>query len=109
MNLNFANADNNGNIVPNMATNFTPWDPAQFFTNAAARMLADAGYGTNIVQFVGGVPRIHIQISPANFYSPSVHRYLQLAANIYDANVNLTTPTNATGLSNGFPSVFRPI
>src|SRR5262249_54653671 len=69
------------------------------------------GFGTNIVDFAGGVPKIHIQIYPANFYSSSVHRYLQLAANIFDANVNLTTPTNATGLisSNGFPSVFRPI
>jgi hypothetical protein len=111
MNLNFANVDAGGNIVPNMATNLTPWDPAQFFTNAAARMLADAGYGTNVVEVVGGVPKIHIQIYPANFYSPSVHRYLQLAANIYDANVNLRTNIDTTGLANGngFPSVFRPI
>jgi len=104
MNLNFANADGNGNIVPNLATNFIPWQPVQFFTNAAARMLADAGYGTNVVQFVGGVPRIHIQIYPANFYSPSVHRYLQVAANIYDASTNRTLNLE----TNGFPSVFRP-
>ncbi len=111
MNLNFANVDANGNIVPNMATNLNPWDAAQFFTNAAARMLADAGYGTNIVDFAGGIPRVHIQVYPNNYYTPSVHRYLQLAANIYDANVNLRTNINMTGLTNGngFPSVFRPL
>jgi hypothetical protein len=105
MNLNYANIDATGNIQANLATNFNPWQPVQFFTNAAARMLADAGYGTNIVQNVGGVPRIHIQIFPTNYYSPSVHRYLQLAANIYDASTNRTLNIE----TNGFPSVFRPI
>jgi hypothetical protein len=107
MNLNFANVDINGNIVPNMATNLAPWDPAHFFTNAAARMLADAGFGTNIVEFAGGLPRIHIQIYPTNYYAPSVHRYLQLAANIYDASTNRTF--NVPDATNGFPSVFRPL
>jgi hypothetical protein len=106
LNLNFANVDNGGNIVANLATNFTPWQPVQFFTNAAARMLADAGYGTNIVDYVGGLPRIHIQIYPTNYYTPSVHRYLQLAANIYDASTNRTF--NVPDATNGFPSVFRP-
>jgi hypothetical protein len=70
-------------------------------------MLADAGYGTNIVEVVNGVPRVHIQIYPTNYYSPSVQRYLQLAANIYDASTNRTFGLpNAT---NGFPSVFRPL
>ena len=44
MNLNYCNVDTNGYVVPNMATNFQPWQPAQFFTNAAIRLLADAGY-----------------------------------------------------------------
>jgi len=112
INLNFANVDTNtGAIVPNMATNFAPWQPVVFFTNAAARMLADAGYGTNIVDYVGGIPRIHIQIYPTNYYTPSVHRYLQLAANIYDANVSANVALNALGPTNGngFPSVFRPL
>ena len=106
INLNYANVDTNtGAIVPNLATNFTPWQPVQFFTNAAARMLADAGYGTNIVEVVGGVARVHIQIYPTNYYTPSVHRYLQLAANIYDASTNRTLNIE----SNGFPSVFKPL
>jgi hypothetical protein len=107
INVNYANVDNTGNIVPNLATNFIPWQPVQFFTNAAARMLADAGYGTNIVEFVGGIPRIHIQIYPNNFYTPSVERYLQLAANIYDASTNRTF--GILSATNGFPSVFRPL
>ena len=44
MNLNYCNVDTNGYVVPNMATNFIPWTPIQFFTNAAIRLLADAGY-----------------------------------------------------------------
>jgi hypothetical protein len=107
LNLNFANVDNNGNIVPNMATNRIPWQPVQFFTNAAARLLADAGYGTNIVDYAGGIPKIHIQIYPTNYYAPSVHRYLQLAANIYDAST--TRSFNVPDATNGFPSVFRPV
>jgi hypothetical protein len=107
MNLNFADMDAGGNIVPNLATNFLPWLPVQFFTNAAARMLAEAGYGTNIVDYIGGIPKVHIQIYPTNYYSPSVHRYLQLAANIYDASTNRTF--NVPNATNGFPSIFRPI
>jgi hypothetical protein len=42
-----------------------------------------------------------------NYYTPAVHRILQLAANIYDATTNRflprgTSPTN-------YPSVFRPV
>jgi hypothetical protein len=107
LNLNFADVDAGGNIVANLATNLTPWQPVQFFTNAVAQMLADGGYGTNIVDYVGGLPRIHIQIYPTNYYSPSVHRYLQLAANIYDASTNRAF--NIADATNGFPSVFRPI
>src|SRR5882724_10838512 len=72
-------------------------------------MLADAGYGTNVVAVAGGIPRVHIQIYPTNYYTPSVHRYLQLAANIYDASTNRTAnvANNTNGL--GFPSVFRPV
>jgi len=44
LNLNYCNVDTNGYVVPNMATNFIPWtNAAQFFTNAAIRLLADAG------------------------------------------------------------------
>ncbi|MCX6916717.1 MAG: hypothetical protein NT167_27345 [Verrucomicrobia bacterium] len=110
--------DTNGNVVPGMATGFTNWAPKQFFTNAAIRLLANAGftvgdprYATNILvtNYVNGVlsTNLHIPLWPTNFYTPSVHRLLQLAANIYDASTNRTF--GVLTATNGFPSVFRPI
>ncbi len=96
MNLNYRNVDNNGNVVPNMATNFIPWTNAVlFFTNAANRLLANAGYGFTTA---------NIQLWPTNQYTPSVHRLLQLAANLYDASANRTNTPYPY-----LPSVFRPL
>jgi hypothetical protein len=104
LNLNYVNVDLNGNIVPDMATNFIEWRATQFFTNAAARMLADVFADTNVVEVPkGGGPRLHIQIYPTNYYLPSVHRALQLAANIYDFR------TTNGGSYPFFPSVFKPV
>ena len=105
MNLNYCNVDTNGYVVPNKATEFISWRPAQFFTNAAIRLLVDAGYSvgnplgaTNVLvtNYLNGVlvTNLQIPIWPTNFYTPSVHRLLQLAANMYDA----TTATNKAGL-----------
>ena len=109
INLNYVNVDANGNIVPNMATNFISWTPIQFFTNVAVRLLANAGYATgagptNILRSNNsGLPGLHVQIYPTNFYTPSVHRLLQLAANIYDSTTN-------RGLQYPYyPSVFQPV
>jgi len=98
INLNYVNIDtNNGNIVPAMVTNFQAWDATLFFTNAANRLLKQAGFTFDTTG---------IQIYPTNFYTASVHRLLQLTANIYDATTNRTYGVaNAT---NGFPTVFRP-
>ena len=123
MNLNYCNVDNNGNVVPNMATNFIPWNPAQFFTNAAIRLLANAGYAvgpansaTNLLllssNYVNGtyvyITNLHIPLWPTNYYTPSVQRLLQLAANMYDATT-VRPFGQATATTNGFPSVFRPL
>src|SRR5204863_9936204 len=91
--LNYQNVDANGIIVPNAATNFIPWNPTQFFTNVAIRLLANAGYTvgtpgspTNLLVLDNqGRTNLQIPISYTNYYTPSVHRLLQLAANIYDA------------------------
>jgi hypothetical protein len=123
MNLNYCNVDANGYVVPNMATNFIPWIPVQFFTNAAIRLLADAGYAvgaasstsnllvvhttTNASGFSITTTNLQIPVWPTNLYTPSVHRALQLAANIYDATTNRTF--NIPTASNGFPTVFRPV
>jgi len=94
----------------------------RFFTNVAIRLLADAGYtvgapgstsnllalGSNYVnnQWIP-VTNLNISIWPTNLYTPSVHRLLQLAANIYDATTNRTD----LGVTDYplLPSVFRPL
>jgi len=120
MNLNYRNVDDNGYVVPDMATNFIPWQPAQFFTNAVIRLLADAGYAagafnstSNLLvrgsNYVNGawlaITNLQIPIWPTNYYTPSVHRLLQVAANVYDATTNRADLTAYPFL----PTVFRPI
>src|ERR1035437_2848083 len=121
MNLNYCNVDKNGYVQPNMATNFTPWVPTNFFMNAATRLLADAGYtvgaanstsnilvlGTGIL---GGLPitNLHIPVWPTNYYTPSVHRLLQLAANMYDSTTNRTDSTYPKTYPY-LPTIFRPV
>ncbi|PYJ04156.1 MAG: hypothetical protein DME25_10405, partial [Verrucomicrobia bacterium] len=113
LNPNYMNVDLNGNIVPNAATNFIPWEPVVFFTNAAVRLLMNAGYAVGIgptnILFPNslGLPEFHIQVYPTNFYTPSLHRLLQLAANVYDASTNRSF--GAATATNGFPSVFQPV
>ena len=68
--------------------------PIGFFTNVASRLL----------QSQLGVSLNHIQIYPTNQYTPSIHRLLQVTANLYDAATNCTT----TGYPY-LPSVFRPV
>ena len=98
ININYVNVDNRGNIVPYLATNSVPWIAEQFFTNTANQLLAQAGYTFNTTG---------IQIYPTNFYTASVHRILQMTANIFDASTNRSY--NGIVSSNGFPTVFRPI
>jgi hypothetical protein len=129
LNLNYIN------IGGYAASNFVPWTDRLiefplgsgtftnaalvFFTNAATRLLETQ---TNFViptpwqVFVPGVGLTNvptnlstgfIPIYPAinNYYTPSVHRMLQLAANIYDA----ANPKNITNVNDfDYPSVFRP-
>jgi hypothetical protein len=102
MNLNFTNdlstpAAPFGDGVLGV-TNLVSWRPAQFFTNAAERLLRAHGFAFGIT---------NIQVWPTNFYGQEVHRLLQVAANLYDA-----TTLRKAGSRPGdpdFPSVFRPI
>jgi hypothetical protein len=130
MNVNYANIATNvmiGNIVPNMETNFIPWTPIQFFMNAADRMLrtntaiwAEDRYSftnsfgvanpfgvTAIPVFTSYVTNTGTNLLTVNVYgyTPSVHRVLQVAANVFDAT------TNRVDLSAYpyVPHVFRPI
>ena len=72
----------------------TAESPIGFFTNVASRLL----------QSQLGVSLNHIQLYPTNQYTPSVHRLLQVTANLYDATTNRTV----TGYPY-LPSVFRPV
>jgi hypothetical protein len=120
INLNFSNAaayfDGNGlltNIVvfPDAETNLVPWQPIQFFTIAADRMLrlytanwlaSNYGSFTNTfgasVTSAFGITKIPVMVNGHFVYSPAVNRLLQLSANIYDATT-----------TNSYPSVFRPL
>lgn len=100
MNLNYDNLVTRNRQGRTSATNFVSWSSVDghtglaFFTNAAMRLFASSGYNFNIT---------NIQIYPTNYYTPSVHRLLQLAANMYDA-----TTTRYSG-TNQLPTVFRPV
>src|SRR5437867_1170664 len=69
--------------------------PTAIFTNLAERLL----------QSQLGVSLTGIEIYPRNDYLPSVHRLLQVAANLYDASTNSARSAGQLG----FPSVFRPL
>jgi len=83
-------------------TNFVEWDPSGFFTNAA-----DAILKLYYPPIAPGNPLISITnlaIWPTNLYVPTVHRSLQVAANIFDATTNIArTPFPF------LPHVYRPI
>ncbi|MHC1762808.1 MAG: hypothetical protein AB9869_00670 [Verrucomicrobiia bacterium] len=121
------------NPVPNGQTNFIPWTPVGFFTNAAdrllratvepmvltngARRMTNFVLGPTPVRNVFSVTNIQLIHREAgllgsalpyymtnNEYSSAVHRLLQVAANVHDA-----TTVRRLSTTNDYPSVFRPI
>jgi hypothetical protein len=114
INVNWKNIDANGNVVPGMETNLIPWTPLDFFTNAAHAMFVQL----NLRDLNGNlitVTNIPVYEDPTkfggtniNYYTPAVHRVLQLAANIFDATTNQTVPLLGGQTNAFFPSVFRP-
>jgi len=102
MNLNYDNlVQSRGGVIG--VTNYLPWQPTDFFMNAANRMLTNAGFKFAL----NGNAATGIQVYPTNLYTPSVHRLMQLAANVYDAVTNRSY--NIAAATNGFPTVFAPI
>lgn len=70
--------------------------PTEFFTNLATRLVkADLSLDLN-----------RLQVYPTNEYTPSVHRLLQVTANLYDSTTNHTLGINPE--EPYCPSVFRP-
>jgi len=88
-----------------------PNNPTGFFTNAAMAMFQQMDlhdFNGNLVT----ITNIPIYEDPAqfggtniNYYTPAVHRILQLAANIFDATTNRFIDGGPTN----YPTVFRPI
>ncbi len=97
------------------ATNFYQWNATDFFTNAANALLsryteewrkADFQIYTNLygTNQAFGLSSIPVRVNSNFVYTPSLHRVLQLAANLTDT---ITNRLNLYGKD--FPSVFRPI
>jgi hypothetical protein len=117
LNVNFKNVDgfSSSNFISwaEDATNPATWGNAlEFFTNAANRLLGtQTNYiipfpitgGVRTANYMTNISTSYIPIYPTNYYTPSVQRLLQLAANIYDA----ANPKTNGGFD--YPSVFRPI
>lgn len=88
-----------------------PSNPTGFFTNVAMAMFQQMGlhdFNGNLVT----VTNIPIYEDPTlyggtniNYYTPAVHRILQLAANIFDATTNRFIDGGPTN----YPTVFRPV
>ena len=86
-------------------------NPTGFFTNVAMAMFQQMDlhdFNGNLVT----VTNIPIYEDPArfggtniNYYTPAVHRILQLAANLFDATTNRFIDGGPTN----YPTVFRPI
>jgi hypothetical protein len=86
-----------GSLYGQRAAPVTLENPTSFFTNVASRLLRSQL----------NLDLRNIQVYPTNQYSASVHRLLQVTANIYDAATNRTY--GVPGTTNGYPSVFRPL
>ncbi len=126
LNLNYVNIGGYAN------SNFVPWTDRLiefprgsgikvnaalvFFTNAANRLftaqtnfIVPLSWGPGIYSVPTNISTGFIPVYPTNYYTPSVQRVLQLAANIYDA-ANPKVITNAADPNEfDYPSVFRPI
>ncbi|MCF7668916.1 MAG: hypothetical protein K9N48_03965 [Verrucomicrobia bacterium] len=89
ININYAN------LASDYPTESVDWRPVQFFTNAADRLLR--------THFNFGIT--NISVYPTNNYSASVHRLLQVTANVFDSTTNRIDLSNEPYL----PSVFKPI
>ena len=94
MNLNYDNLDFNGDVIAGAETNYIPWTPIRFFTNAADRMLrryTDHWFRANPSNYLATYYNIH-----TNYYYT-------------DGNGNVhTNDPSGLGLTNlfGLPNVF---
>lgn len=103
--LNYIHAPQYGIYYTNFISwRSTPESSLMFFTNVANAMLSNQlaeinaalGYQTNYVV-------TNVTYIPVIFYTPEIHRFLQVAANLFDANWN-------GGVYDApYPTIFRPV
>lgn len=122
INLNYDNVSvvtNNGFQVRLAATNLVSWEPLTFFETAARRLLETASLPTTVTDNAGqpqpalligdtlvrtNFSLTNILVYPVNEYTPTVHRLLQLAVNLYDATTNRAAVSGYPYL----PTVIQP-
>jgi hypothetical protein len=93
INLNYVNT----NTI--IAADFEAWDAETFFKVAADRLLQAYGFSTKALP----LSVTNLPIYPTNYYTPSVHRILQMTLNIFDAT------TNQGATYPYFPTPLKPI
>ncbi len=104
--LNYVNLPQYNIFYTNFVSWHTPTNPAlsvMFFTSVANKLLSNQlaeinssfGLGTNVITNVSYIPVI--------FYTPEIHRFLQVAANIFDATWNDGANEPSP------PTIFRPV
>ncbi len=123
LNLNFRQDDPNGDRVTSASVApFRYWEPLNWFTNAAHRVL--------LTEYPNGLPRkissadsipglaisgyftnfVTRQIYLTNTYTAQLHRLLQVSANIYDYATNRVKDYRNNAQSFPYlPSVFQPV
>ncbi len=131
INLNFSSSGTN------RSTDFRPWNPTDFFMNVADRLIRQTftnfpgndyytlNYGYRFSATNGPVPLFsylagdqptlsvtNIPIYPTNLYNAAIHRSLQVAANLFEANnTNFVGPITPgrPDLAAVLPNIFRPV
>jgi hypothetical protein len=96
------------------ATNLYSWSSTNFFRVVADRLLRDqmrwerANGFTNLPDDIACT---NIAIYPTNYYTPALHRLLQMAVNIYDATSNrvVNPPPTPYVYPPFYPTVLRPV
>ncbi len=126
INLNYDNQTRYFNGFPDpdgvaSVTNFVPWRPVDFFVNAADKMLReyhggtfrrvlDQRYGAGFTAANNLALNIPVMTNGVLIHTPSVHRILQMAANMYDASITNRVDRLVKGSTNVFlPTVFKPL
>ena len=112
ININFDNR-------PGVTNRFQEWNPYDFFITTADRLLkvsrirrtVKVGKNEYVSSYwIGDTPVrpefsvTNIMIYPTNEYTPTIHRILQVAVNIYDATTNRSITSYPY-----LPTVFRPV